>query len=60
MRVDTLVIVGTTAHVEGVVVRSGQRPEAIGSRVSWDIIDFGNRVDVLNGELVDSGNFNIR
>jgi hypothetical protein len=60
MRVDTLIIVGKTAHVEGVVVRSGQNPGAIGSRVSWDIFDFGNRADVLNGEVVDGGNFSVR
>jgi hypothetical protein len=59
MRVDTLIIIGNTVHVEGVVVRSGQSPGAIGSRVSWDIVDNGNGGDLLNGEVTDGGNFTI-
>jgi hypothetical protein len=59
MRVDTLIIIGNTAHVEGVVVRSGQAPGVIGSRVSWDIVidPYGN--DFLNGERTDGGGFTI-
>ena len=40
-------------------VRSGQAPGAIGFRVSWDIVDFGNQVDLLNGDLVERGGFTI-
>jgi hypothetical protein len=59
MRVDTLVIIGNTVHVEGVVVRSGQAPGAIGSRVSWDIVIDPNGNDFLNGERTDGGGFTI-
>jgi hypothetical protein len=59
MRVDTLIIVGNMVHVEGVVVRSGQSPGAIGSRVSWDIIVNPGGGDILNGQLVDGGHFTI-
>jgi hypothetical protein len=59
MRVDTLIIVGNLVHVEGVVVRSGQSPQAIGSRVSWDIVINPSGGDILNGQLVDGGNFTI-
>jgi hypothetical protein len=59
MRVDTLIIVGNTAHIEGVLVRSGQQPGAIGSRVSWDIVVNSDGTDLLNGLLVDKGNFTI-
>jgi hypothetical protein len=59
MRVDTLVIIGNTAHIEGVVVRSGQVPENVGSRVSWDVVVNGDGGDLLNGEVVDGGHFTI-
>jgi len=59
MRVDTLIIIGNTAHVEGVVVRSGQQPGAIGSRVSWDIVINSDGTELLNGQLADRGNFTI-
>ena len=59
LRVDTLIIVGNLVHVEGVVVRSGQNPASIGTRVSWDIVVNATGPDILNGELVDGGNFTI-
>jgi hypothetical protein len=59
MRVDTLIIIGNTVHVEGVVVRSGQYPAAIGSRQSWDIVINPDGTDMLNGQLADGGNFTI-
>jgi hypothetical protein len=59
MRVDTLIIVGNLVHVEGVVVRSGQNPGSIGLRVGWDIVVNDPGADILNGQLVDGGNFTI-
>jgi hypothetical protein len=59
MRVDTLIITGNTAHIEGVVVRSGQDPGTIGLRVSWDLVINSDGTDLLNGLLVDKGNFTI-
>jgi hypothetical protein len=59
MRVDTLIIIGNTAHVEGVIVRSGQAPGAIGFRVSWDIVIDPNGNDFLNGQRTDGGGFTI-
>jgi hypothetical protein len=58
-RVDTLIIVGNTIHVEGVVVRSGQYPAAIGARVMWDIVINPDGTDTLNGTLTDGGTFTI-
>jgi hypothetical protein len=59
MRVDTLIFIGNTVHVEGVVVRSGQQPGVIGGRVSWDIVIDPNGNDFLNGERTDGGGFTI-
>jgi hypothetical protein len=60
MRVDTLVVNGNTAHIEGVVV-SAENRGGIGYRVSWDIVDNGSgKSDLLNGALLESGNFTVR
>jgi hypothetical protein len=59
MQVDTLVIIGNTVHVEGVIVRAGRAPVDVNTRVAWDIVDNGNGGDLLNGALVDGGGFTI-
>jgi hypothetical protein len=59
LRVDTLVIIGNTVHVEGIIVRAGRNPGDVNTRVAWDLVDNGTTGDVLNGALVDGGNFSI-
>lgn len=64
VRVDTLVVSGNVAHVEGVVVSAGQPTNPystpVGTRVSFDIEDNGQgRADRLNGYELLSGNFTV-
>jgi hypothetical protein len=61
IRVDTLIISGNTAHIEGVVVNSGQQPGDIGLRISFDVVDNGRgSLDELNGDLIQAGNLTVR
>lgn len=60
MSVDTLLVSGNTAHIEGVVVKA-KNSGVIGERVSWDIVDNGKgHNDLLDGALLKSGNFAVK
>jgi len=41
------------------MIRSGESPGLIGTRVSWGIVVSATGPDILNGALIDGGNFTI-
>jgi hypothetical protein len=61
MRVDTLVIDGNSAFVEGVIIVSNHYPADVGGRKGFFVVDNGpGNLDTIDGIPLYSGNFTIR